>query len=309
MKKIILLSLILLISILFCSCSAKSVDSYKVLVYAEGNAAGNANDSIPRFSGKKFEEFEKEEKLLKGKKEADVFGRKISFTYDYSKKYDSCDYEIDTYSYGNGEEMTFVSYNSESEKMVTYLRSNRYTPNRSYLSSVNPDSTREEYIAYAKQILLEVSGVSAEGWEVAVETYREEYGYTKDFINYSSDIPENNAIYTFTFFKQISGIDRGDKMYVKMSNVGEILEFNAINYDEAFKPYENVAIDRKKITDAVSEISDIDSFSSSAINNIELYVQDNALWALIEVEYLFENSPNEIHVKSGMMYVVKVAER
>ena len=85
-----------------------------------------------------------------------------------------------------------------------------------------------------------------------------------------------------------SCIERSDKMYVRMTNVGEIIEFNAINCDDAFKPYEgikigNVAVEKAAMVASGKTVSE--PIESTKIDKTELYVKNDALWAMVYVVY------------------------
>ena len=311
MKKLIVAIFLISTMISLISCNnaptktavAIDADEYTALVYSM--SAGSISDSsTPMYTGKKFgkrEEYKKSETEIEKKRETSFFGKQKTVWYGHTWKNDELGYEVDKYSFQNDGKTLFTHYNNSTGKLVRYV--SRPANNRSYSSPVNPDSTEAEYVAYAKQILLEYAGVSAEGWDYDIVTWREEYGNYNYFINYSHEIPEYNAVYTITFSKKISGIDRIDKMHVKLTNVGEIEEFEAINYDEAFKPFENVKLDKDKIESAARSAAYIPSGGSATKLKTELFVIEGCLWAQVEIDYSFEEG-----TRGGTIYAIKVAE-
>ena len=279
-------------------------DSEYTALHYDMSAGSISDSSTPMYTGKKFgkkEEYKKSETEIEKKRETSFFGKQKTVWYGHTWKYDELGYEVDKYSFQNDGETLFISYNSSTGKPVRYV--SRPANNRSYSSPVNPDSTEAEYVAYAKQILLEYAGVSAEGWDYDIVTWREEYGNYNYFINYSHEIPEYNAVYTITFSKKISGIDRIDKMHVKLTNVGEIEEFQAINYDEAFKPFENVKIDREKVEAAAMRAAYSPSGGSITKLYTQLFVSEGCLWAQVEIDYSLVDG-----IRGGTTYAIKVAE-
>ena len=311
MKKLIVAIFLISTMISLISCNnvptktavAIDADEYTALLYSMG-AGSNSDSSTPMYTGKEFgkkEEYKKSETKIEKKRETSFFGKQKTVWYGHTWKYDELGYEVDKYSFQNDGETLFISYNSSTGKPVRYV--SRPANNRSYSSPVNPDSTEAEYVAYAKQILLEYAGVSAEGWDCDIVTQIKDKGKTNSFINYSHENPEYNAVYTITFSKKISGIDRIDKMHVKLTNVGEIEEFQAINYDEAFKPFENVKLDKEKIESAARRAAYIPSGGSITKLYTQLFVSEGCLWAHVEIDYSFESG-----AQGGTIYAIKVAE-
>ena len=143
-------------------------------------------------------------------------------------------------------------------------------------------------------------------WDVKIQTWRAEYGYEDRFINYPHDIPANNAEYIITFSKKIGDIERSDKMHIRMTNLGEVIELNAVNYDQSFAPYAELQIDQSKIEEAAwnafDNIRNNHSIESQKIQNIELVIQDDSLWAQVTIEYSLGET------KGGVIYVIQVAE-
>ena len=90
-----------------------------------------------------------------------------------------------------------------------------------------------------------------------------------------------------------------------MTNVGEIIEINAVNYDESFSPYAYVQIDRTKIEEAAwkafDNIRKDNDILSAEIQSIELITQDEALWAQVTIEYCLGAT------NGGVQYVFELA--
>ncbi len=139
-----------------------------------------------------------------------------------------------------------------------------------------------------------------------MQTWCAEYGYEDKFIPYVHEISTNNAEYIITFSKKIGGIDRCDKMYVRMTNVGEIIELNAVNYDLSFAPYADVQIDRTKIEKeawrAFDNIRRNNDVVSEKIQDIVLITQNGSLWAQVSIEYCLGET------SGGVIYVFEVAK-
>lgn len=326
MKKTTFAVLCLCITILLCSCvgtkndldsnnitnhtenSSKEMNQVEVikdyipLLYA--NSVGGIDDtSTEKYSGEKFFSVEKYEKTITEKKNDDILGDVQSLTYDWTLKSSDWSYELDEYSFVKGRDAVFVSYRTDTNKVAKYQKST--ASDRNYKSAVNPYSSEEDYIAYAATVLLETAGVSVDSWDVKIQTWRSEYGYTEGFLNYVHEHPSYNAEYIITFSKKISGIERCDKMFVHMTNVGEIIEINAVNYDESFSPYAYVQIDRTKIEEAAwkafDNIRKDNDILSAVIQSIELITQDEALWAQVTIEYCLGAT------NGGVQYVFELA--
>lgn len=306
MKKTAILPICLALLLLFVSCAGKSavaVTEYTALLY-ENSGGGGGDRNSEQYDGERFEAESIRGKKNMGEKEEPRLCKSLSAYYSRTRASDERGYEIDEYTSAVGMEFIHLAYRAGTDRLVKFKVSPTY--DRSYASPVHPDSDEAAYIAYAKQILADYAGASLEGWQIRVVTYRAEYGYSDGFLNYSHEIPENNAEYTVTFYKEISGIERSDSMYVTMTNVGEILAFSAENCDEAFQPYESVKIDRERIEEAAwkafKNVNTGHAIREKAIDSTVLYTKDNALWAKVVIEYSFGEA------RGGVSYAVKVAE-
>ena len=192
---------------------------------------------------------------------------------------------------------------------------------KDYVSPVGEGSTEEEYLAYASAVILDLTGVSTEGWEATIG-----FGPTKyktelaDGTKYSVD--KNGAMLsvseeeyesmigtgvTVIYRKKLGEYDRCDKMTVKMSSVGEVFLVNAENYDEWFAPFVSVTPDRARI------VQEARKQASSATNNalggnvekIEMVVNRDTLWACVYI--LYSNGVASAGI-SVYVEVAKIAE-
>ena len=327
MKKLsIIISIFILASILMTSCSKKQVDSQentkgqiesqeniKTLVYADkynvkvvGLSAGGGSSSsevekdiLEKTSYKKDGIISKDINNLFG-----VKTNKKAY-YDDTTIYPNINYEIDFYFTSE----LAAQYNTSTNRIVKLdqwdVEKDDYEYDPSFVSEVNPSSSNEEYIEYAKKVLFENAGISADGWEADVKI---------------SDSGE----YTITFYKTIDGLRRNDDMQVVMSNRGEVRSYNAINSDEYFKPFESVKIDQHELTEQVGRamakemsmhynlLSYNFDFEAVAIKD-ELWVKATAV---LTVKYNHRNGSNppepeeeyETPFEIGFLYEIKIAE-
>ena len=139
--------------------------------------------------------------------------------------------------------------NSKTGKIVRFTNS-KAGQNRDYKSRVNPSSSDNDFLNYAKSILFECSGLSMNDWEYSIKTFINSTSFNKDdegrefdgFINYYQNDSHYNADYTFTFFKTINTIKRADKVSIKINNTGEVLVLMAESYEDVFAPFEQAYI-------------------------------------------------------------------
>ena len=315
MKKISSIFVFFCLVILLCACAQEPsdsiinnqpeiIDDLTPLLY--GISAGEVQDRDTELdSGEDFFSVERYEKEGQGKKLLDCFGNNQNISYSWTWKYKELPYEIDTYSFLKDYDALFASYRTDTNKIVKYQRITE--DNREYKSPVNPYSSEEEYITYAKTLFRECAGISVDDWDVIIQTWREEYGLEDKFINYTHENPSYNAEYIITFSKKISGIDRCDKMYVRMTNVGEVIEFNALNYEQSFEPFADIRIDRDAIEEAAwRAFNDVkqnyNDISSSKIKDMELIAQNKSLWAQVTIEYCFREATGAVQ------YVFEIAK-
>jgi len=268
---------------------------YTALLYAN-SAGGGSDNSTPRYTGEEFFIMERYEKAIQSRKNEYLFGKTWNVYYDYSLKSDNLSYDMDAYSYVKGYDCVSVTYRMDTGRIVNYYAPP--SPETFEGSSISPDSSEEAIVSYARSVLREITGETADGWDVRIES--------ASFPYYRSDTmgPLSAEGYTVTFFKTIGGVERGDRMSVKMTDAGEIVGFNAFNYDAAFAPYGNVHPDKEKIEEAAWRAfgsSGIHGYSSASIREIELFVSENSLWALVSIDY----KTGEWY--GGVQYAIEVA--
>ncbi len=287
---------------------ATIVDSYEALLSAPENG-----DDI--YTGEYFYD-----DLLNIERKSDMpaisvnlFGREDSLHYSSTTQYLDGGYQLDRYTKVVSRYYVSVAYLSDTEKLVHYSASAE--KGQSYSSPVTPDSTEEEYIAYAKQILLDYTGLSTEKWGVKTSTFSKYKGREDLFVNYDAEkFPGNDTEYTITFYKEICGIERSDKVFVRMTNYGEILEFSAINCDSAFAPFERIAIDGKKVEKTalgVAQRSVDKHVETWDIKDSKLHVKNDALWVLVGFQYSYIDNLEEYYqtVPDGTSSSEPVIER
>jgi len=217
-------------------------------------------------------------------------------------------YATDLYS-GNS---TFVSTRADTGKIVSFQTVPSYA--RDYVSPVREGAGEEEYLAYAKSILNDVAGVSTDGWEATVwitsTKYANERGY---FVlrngtvlslaeeDYEATVGSRVSV---TFTKKIGAFERFDEMKVEMTGAGEVISFNAKNYDEAFAPFVGVTPDRARIEQAVSPlVSSYAHGQDSRVQKIVTYVDDGTLWAQV---FILITGPGG--ASAGVTFSVEVAK-
>ena len=328
MKKTIILSIVLLLAILLSSCGTSneptdtsndlqieqtseettpmpkvtSLNSYTALGYEI--SVGNEIDynESKMYTGEKFglETITNKENIAS--KSINLFSRNISTNYKRTIALKERGYEIDEYSYVVGANYAFLSYRNDTDKIIEFDISPINDIN--YSSPVNPQSTESEYIEYAKKVLFDITGQSTEGWNLKIESYHKSHGRTYQFVNYNDSSTVGQ--YTFTFYKTIGGFERHDKMYVKMTNAGEIFAVNAINSDAAFAPYSEIKINAEKVEEAIwSTFGSIkkNSVQSKNIDSTELVLNDDGLWVRAAVSYQTDGGEY-----GGVIFVIQVAE-
>lgn len=289
----------------------KEIDDYTVLLYE--SAAGFAGDIVTTaYSGEKLfhiEDFDKSDMPPK----KDLFGKDVNMHYSGSQKTNLNKCNIDLYFYIVSGTYVAMKINDQTGKIVSY-DTGGWNFDRNYKSTVNPKSGEKEFLTYAKNILWEYGGASTDDKKVRIVTkIISEDGsveFKDGFVNYFDENPNFNAQYTFFFTGDIDGIARCDDMQITVTNVGEICSFEALQFDEAYAPFENAKIDRDKI------ISTVEKAFSSVRNSynvlsysitLQTIPKETELWVEATVEFEFQGGEEHI-LTSGVKYVVKVAE-
>ena len=286
--------------------------TYSALLYEQGVGGGTDNNTT-KYQGEKLFIYGTYKKGDIAKKEVNMFGTDFNPYYDATSISNLRKYEIDIYDTTYVDRLLSISYRNDTDKIVKY---SRYAPctDRDYKSDVNPKSTEKEFIEYARKILLENAGFSTEDWQVRVSTKIVEAKNWPDnpgdkFINQTNEDPDFQAEYTFTFYKTIAGIERIDMVNVTMSNTGEIISFNAEEYDDAYKPFLDAKIDYNNvIREAENAFARVGNYHNVISKEIGLTVipNENELWVRAAVKFKFQWGDNVL--ESGVSYVIKVAE-
>ncbi|MBR4770079.1 MAG: hypothetical protein IK090_04025 [Clostridia bacterium] len=217
-------------------------------------------------------------------------------------------YATDQYS-GNS---TFVNTRADTGKIVSFQTVPSYA--RDYVSPVREGAGEEEYLAYAKSILNDVAGVSTDGWEATVRITSTKYANERGYFvlrngtvlslaeeDYEATVGSRVSV---TFTKKIGAFERFDEMKVEMTGAGEVISFNAKNYDEAFAPFVGVTPDRARIERAVSPL--VSSYAhglDSHVEKIVMYVDDGTLWAQV---FILITGPEG--ASAGVTFSVEVAK-
>ena len=242
---------------------------------------------------------------------AELFGETYILSYFNTLSNTTYLMDYDWYMAKKNDRNFFVFFNPITGDIVEY---DRYDPcvDREYSSPVNPYSSEAEYIEYAKDILKEYANVTTEGWQVKVSTFWKNRGNVDYFVQDTEEKedPELYPTYTITFYKEIGGIECKDKMYVKVSNMGEVSQFSAIANGERYEPFAEVEIDREALEEEVLSSFGYSDRTDREITELVLHVQDDCLWAMaiVKATFYWGEWGNETPTYAGNSYVVKVAE-
>jgi len=247
-----------------------SEEDYAVLLY-ENSLGGEPYSFAPEYRGTRFE-MEFYQKDDQPRRTETVFGKTKSLQYWGTFKTDELSYEVDLYGETSGGDFMSVSRRTDNGEIVKYDA--LFPPPLTGESPIGKDSSDADRIAYAKAILLDVAKTSTAGWDARIE--RRALQILED-----GNLRDVDG-YTVTFFKTIGGIERFDRMQVKMTDDGYVLYFNALNYEEAFAPFEQAQLDKDKLA------------HSFPIKSCSLIPKEGSLWVQAADD-------------SGRLYVVKVA--
>ena len=237
-----------------------------------------------------------------------LFGQKYLLNYRQTIIPAGGYYEIDSY-------VTYkkhVLIRPDTGKVVSFDTVPSYA--KDYVSPVREGATEEEYLAYAKSILNDVAGVPTDGWEATVRITSTKYANERGYFvlrngtvlslaeeDYEATVGSRVSV---TFTKKIGEFKRFDEMKVEMTGAGEVISFNAINYDEAFAPFVCVTPDRARIERAVSPL--VSSYAhglDSHVEKIVMYVDDGTLWAQV---FILITGPEG--ASAGVTFSVEVAK-
>ncbi|MBR4336224.1 MAG: hypothetical protein IKP74_07205, partial [Clostridia bacterium] len=166
MKKLSII-LLVLIALLFASCAPglKKVvvnDEYTALLYG-----GGVNDAATNcYTGERFYQETNYEKPEMERKTVSLFGKDHYVLYLHTMHSKERSYDLDLYMSVSETEHTTICYRSDTESIIRFKM--QPTCLNSYQSPVNCESTDEEYLAYANEILAEYANVSTEGWDTEI---------------------------------------------------------------------------------------------------------------------------------------------
>jgi hypothetical protein len=214
--------------------------------------------------------------------ERDMYFSKTEVHYAYGVT-------LDSYFSKNTSE--YVEINRKTGKIVKYSCFS-HTKDL-YDSPVNAHSSREEFIQYARDLLLEYTGVSTEGCEAIVSTVAigTTYKYTKeelntDFVNFIEYDPDFSARYEIKFQKKIGCVNHADPMRVEIRSDGTVSLIYGIDLDDEYAPFADVKIDTDSITryieDRIDEIKKKFGITSYNITFMAIPLDGN-LWIRAEV--------------------------
>lgn len=292
---------------------------YDVLLFQ--NSVGGQNDTTtPKYNGVSYYKEERFEKSDVAPKHTFMGDEDITLYYSNSIKPNHMyNNERDSYSYlgynNDGElKEAFADYNSNTDKLIRFKKSIVYK-NDEYSPGLSSQSTQEEYIAYIKNLLLDISDVSVDGIEAEIFTViMKKDSSTIEcvpyFVNNSDTDPDFYATYKFDFNRNIDGIDRVDNISITISNFGELYKLSAIDNSERYKPFENVKINRElidsKLEDILSKLRIQYNIQSYDIS-LSGYPIDSSLYVEAAVSFTFLGS-EDITLSAGRKYLIKVAE-
>ena len=318
MKKLSII-LLVLIALLFTSCAAGSKkvevnDEYTALLYGY-SAGGNVNDAAAAnyYTGERFYQETDYEKPEMERKTVSLFGKDHYVLYLHTMHSKERSYDLDLYMSVSETEHTVICYRSDTESIIRFKMQPTYL--NSFRSPVNCESTDEEFLAYASDVLAEYAGVSTEGWDAEIVRSKIKRQTEEGFFHLVDDrlvsVSESeyeelaDSTIRITYTKKLGEIKRSDQMWIEMTDAGEIVGYKADNYEDAFAPFKDVQPDKQKIMRAVAQASSLGVGSDS---EILLTPHDGSLWAEVRVEYRSAPSVyDDTVVTSGARYVVEIA--
>ncbi len=287
--KIKILSIALVLTMLLCllpSCNAKTGTELSTYLAVSYNESGLNTREITT-------------KSSRDKRSGNIFGHEYTVSYARTVKFKNMPYAVDEYAYVVNDDSVLVTYKDDSFLIVEY--SIGKASGHSHTTPVNASSPESDVIAYAKNVLSSYAGAFTEGWDVRVDTYLYDSGNREGFVSAA----KNKAEYTVTFSKKIGEIERGDKMHVTMTNMGEIISFRGVSMDDSYAPYNELNITRKKIEEATwraaADLLSKENIISQSITDIRLEVTEDTLWAVVGLKYTADITEGAVE------YAIKIA--
>lgn len=315
-NKLIFLITVLSVSFILAACGNAtgndenylSNDTYKILLYKYGEGM-EPQASTEKYDGNELITSNKTTKTGIENKKVSVFGYEHELFYSHTLEFSSYDGVYDEYDAKDGlfmldeETGRIVSYNSYSNKTGD-----------GYKSPVNAHSSRLEFIDYARNILLEYTGVSTENCDAMIKTVKLDtsYKYSKeeieqDYVNFIEQDPDFSAEYRIIFKRKLDSVYRADTIEVVIGNGGDVISFKCMTSDKKYEPYLNTKIDKEKIINSVEkafkrDVSDYDvttqSITLTAIPN------GDKLWVRADVDYKYNNNGETL---GGVMQYITIA--
>ncbi len=166
------------------------------------------------------------------------------------------------------------------------------------------ESTENDYIAYAKNILSDLISESLDQYMVTVETTPIDDG------------EKVSLYYRISFAKTISGIPCRGEYVIGIFEDGSFGMYSLKLNEEGFAPFENLVIDKEKLDQIVMANYEMDTTSLNVFSHKEpehyLYVEDGVLWAQSSIDFRYESradSEGNTHETVGSFcYMIKLAE-
>ena len=313
-----LVLVLVLIALLFSSCSAKQQaivenEEYSALLYAN-SAGSNVDSTTMRYIGERFYTVSDYLKPNMEDKTFSLLDKDYSVLYLFTMKDSEQPYDLDLYMSASDSGKPTICCRSDTGGILRFQAQPSYSS--AFPSPVNCESTDEEFLAYASEVLAEYAGVSTKGWDTEIVRSKIKWQTEEGFfhlvdgrlVSVSESEYEELADSTIhiTYTKKIGEIKRSDQMRIQMTNAGEIIEYKADNYEDAFAPFKDVQPDKQKILHAVAQVSS--KGISSSVDEVLLTPHNGSLWA--EVRVVYRSAPSvydDTVVTSGASYVVEIA--
>lgn len=255
-------------------------EDYKIYLYAVSEG-GTGGGSAEQYKGKDFSGWaEISKKSDMEQKTIELFGTEFTLKYKETLDFGIFDEKYDRYS-GNGGLFTF---GENTGKLVTYTNSSVETAS-GFTPPVNEHSSQQDFIDYAKAVLLEYTETSTDDCDVFVKIY--------------------NSVYNIIFRKKFNGIYRIDNISVKISKNGIVQNITSRSCEDKFEPFKDVKINAEHLEKQIRGLSYSPHYTSYECI-LSAIPDGNELWVLADVQYEYEE--DGYIVGSGVQYITKVAE-
>ena len=256
------------------------ISENKIYLYDAGQG-GEGGGAAEQYNGKDFLTASKTAKKSNmDAKTVEIFGARHITEYAGTISFDIYDEKYDMYISETG----LFSFGETTGKLATY---ENLTGERAegFVPPVNEQSSEEDIIEYAKEVLLEYAGTSTDDCDVTVNTQKNKY-----------------SIY---FRKRFNGINRIDDISVTISKSGDVLKLVSRTCDAKIEPFIDVEPDAESLRNQIKSI-----FPDPGNGYYEIIMRampdGDELWVLAEVKYSSgEGSDKYIE---GRMYITKIAK-